>query len=271
MSEFDMAPPLNADLSVEVWQVLGLQQEQKYEEAIQAWEALNLPPEANVWKHVALGQAYLASGNLMQAELELRAAREARADNAIVHYLQGILCLERAHRAVDWPDTQAPRMRLVSSQRDLTLKPKCVYELEAIAELETALAHSADVWLDEPLVPCDVPTQSALEPTVRDLLLAMGADNFEGKACNTLGTLFLERGALEIAEQYMDEAVARGMVNDHGYLDLAAEYKARDQFANATRAYWKSVTRSATQATAARDLLFNLWDALRAMSEKARR
>jgi len=254
------------ELVNDVWRVLALQQELRFAEAINTWEKLTLSPNESVWKQVALGQAYLATGELAQAEDALRLAHAARPQNAVVHYFRGMLCLEQARRAHEWLDRDTFRIRFASSPRSFPVKPKSIYEMEAVAELEAAIAKSADLRLDEPLVPHEC-AQSAMEPTVQDLLLAIGAANFDGKACKTLATLFLEHGSLEIAEQYMDDAANRGMVVVPCYRDLAEEYQARGQFARATRAYWKSITNNSNHATTAGEFIENLGNALRSLSK----
>ena len=95
-----------------------------------------------------------------------------------------------------------------------------MYELAATLDFERAIELACALQLDEAIVPDRFPTSSALEPTVGDLLLALGADNFQAKAHNTLGYLFLKRGALEPAEQHMDDAVQGGLDVVYGYRDL---------------------------------------------------
>lgn len=70
--------------------------------------------------------------------------------------------------------------------------------------------------------------------------MALNAENFEAKAHAALGRLFLKRGALELAEQHLDDAASRGLTVIDGYCDLGDEYHARGQFAAALRVHLKS-------------------------------
>ena len=99
---------------------------------------------------------------------------------------------------------------------------------------------------------------AALEPTVGDLLLATGADNYVSKAHNTLSYLHLETGALEEAERHMDEAAAGGMSIVYGYEDLGEQYARRHRHADAARAYLKAMKHGRGKVTPARKAWENL-------------
>src|SRR5262245_23377220 len=68
MSDANINQSAQQDRGVEVWRALGLQQECRYAEAMLAWHELTLTSDVKVWKYVALGQASLATGDLVQAE-----------------------------------------------------------------------------------------------------------------------------------------------------------------------------------------------------------
>ena len=61
-------------------------------------------------------------------------------------------------------------------------------------------------------------------PTVGDLVAALGADNFVGKAHHVLFGLQLKLGELGIAEFHLDQAAATGIAVLYGYRDLATAY-----------------------------------------------
>jgi hypothetical protein len=101
-----------------------------------------------------------------------------------------------------------------------------------------------------------------LEPTVGDLLIALGAENFKGQAHHTLSSLFLENGSLEIAEEHMDNAVNSGLANVFGFRDLATAYEKRGQHADAARANLKAMAHGHNKVSPAFDVFRNLLDAL---------
>jgi hypothetical protein len=61
-------------------------------------------------------------------------------------------------------------------------------------------------------------------PRVGDLLIALEADNFVGKAHHVLFGLEMDRGLLTEAETHLDMAVATGIAPLYGYEDLAEAY-----------------------------------------------
>ncbi|MBI2481248.1 MAG: hypothetical protein HYV60_22195 [Planctomycetia bacterium] len=186
-------PPPAADLAFRVWQALELQHGQKFDAAITAWQAIDLSCEAAVWKQVALGQAYLATGEINSAAEVLLDAKGLQPDNAAVHYFLGLLRLEQAYVAEQWPDAVGPQVITFVAHwpTDVAPNTRSMYQLTAMMELEEAIKLASDLWTDEPLVPADWPSRAALAPTVGDLLLATSANNFEAKAHNMLSYLYL--------------------------------------------------------------------------------
>lgn len=257
-------PPLAADLAFRVWQALELQHNQEYDAAIGAWHAIDLPCETTVWKQVALGQAYLATGEIKSAAEVLFDAQALQPDNPVVHYFLGLLRLEQAYVAEQWPDAVGPPATTVVAYKPTDVAPntKSMYQLTAMMELEEAIRLAPDVWTDEPLVPADWPSRAALAPTVGDLLLAASANNFEAKAHNMLSYLYLERGSLETAEGHMDSAAAGGL-KVVGYSDLGETYANAGQHTDAARAYVKAMKHSPSKVEPARQAWDNLREAWR--------
>jgi tetratricopeptide (TPR) repeat protein len=253
----DKVPP---ELARDVWSILQLHHDQRHEDAIAAWNKLDLPAGAKVWKWIAVGQALTAISEFEGAEEMLGRVLEAQPDNAVAHYIAGVLRMQQAYLAEARPDVLTHRnTRLVA----LTMaepeswsgvpNTKAVYELAATREFELAIELAPRVNLDEALVPTKGGTTVALEPTIGDLLLALGAERFEAKAHNALSYLFLERGALEIAERHMDEALRGGLAVVYGYADLGDEYTLRGQHADAARAYLKAARFASNKLETLRD------------------
>ncbi len=257
-------PSEAADLAFRVWQALELQHSQKYDDAIMAWQAIELPCETTVWKQVALGQAYLATGEIESAAEVLFDAKDLQSDNPVVHYFLGLLRLEQAYVADEWFDAEGPAgTRFVARKpSDVAPNTKSMYQLAAMTELEEAIKLAPDVWADAPLVPTDWPTRAALAPTVGDLLLATSANNFEAKAHNMLSYLYLERGSLETAEGHMDSAAAGGL-KAIGYADLGEKYAEAGQHTDAARAFVKAMKHTPNKVDPARKAWDNLRDAWR--------
>jgi len=259
-------PPAAADLAIRVWQALELQHNQKYDEAIAAWQTIDLSCDNTVWKQVALGQAYLATGEIDSATEVLLAAKDLESDNPVVHYFLGLLRLEQAYVAEEWPDAEGlPGTSFVAyNPTDVAPHTKSMYQLSAMMELEEAIKLAPDIWADRPLVPTDWPTRAALAPTVGDLLLAVSADNFEAKAHNMLSYLYLDRRSLETAEGHMDSAAVGGL-QVIGYSDLGEKYAEAGQPVDAARAYVKAMKHSPNKVEPARKAWDNLRDAWREM------
>jgi tetratricopeptide (TPR) repeat protein len=259
-------PPPVADLAIRVWQALELQHDQKYDEAITAWQTIDLPCETMVWKQVAMGQAYLATGEMELASGVLVDAKDLDSGNPVVRYFLGLLRLEQAYVAEEWPDAVGPTVTTFAAHRPTDVAPntKSMYQLTAMMELEQAVKLAPDVWNDQPLVPTDWPTRAALAPTVGDLLIAVSADKFEAKAHNMLSYLYLEQGSLETAEGHMDSAAAGGL-NVIGYSDLGEKYAEAGQRTDAARAYVKALKYTPHKVDPARKAWDNLRDAWQEM------
>lgn len=262
-----VAEPLpSADLAMQVWQALELQHDQRYDDAITAWETIDLPCETTVWKHVALGQAYLATGEIELAAEVLLDAKDLDTENSVVHYFLGLLRLEQACVAEEWQDAVGPNAATFVALKPTDIAPnsKSMYQMTAMMELEEALKLAPDVWTDQPLVPADWPTRAALAPTVGDLLLAVSANNFEAKAHNMLSYLYMEKGSLETAEGHMDSAAAGGL-NIIGYSELGEKYAVAGLHADAARAYVKAMKHTPHKVEPARKAWDNFRDAWQEM------
>jgi tetratricopeptide (TPR) repeat protein len=253
----------NADVGRELWRILQLHQDRKHDAAIQAWNNLAAPPETEAWKRIALGQALVATDRFEAAEECLASAIDMQPDNAVAHYFLGVLRMQQAYLAAEWPDVVGakPTRLVAQTPRHVVPNTKGMYELAATVELEKAIELAAAVRLDAAILSSEHSTTTALEPTVGDLLLALGAEHFPAKAHNTLSYLFLERGALEIAESHMDDAVRGGLSVVYGYQDLGDGYHVRGQYADAARAYLKATRFSSNKLGTALDALRSLREA----------
>jgi tetratricopeptide (TPR) repeat protein len=251
-----------ADLADQVWRILELHHRQDHEAATLAWNGLAMPPEVVVWKWLALGHAATATGHFEEAEEYLHRAMELRPDNALVYYCRGVLRMQQAYFAHEWPEELGRRdtRLVVHKPPQIVPNTKSMYELGATMDFEAAIELACTFEWDEAIVPPERQTTRALEPTTGDLALALGAEKFEAKAHNTLSYLFLKQGALEVAEQHMDDAVGCGLPQVYGYRDLGDEYRARGQHADAMRAYLK-----ATRFT--NHKMNTLWDAIRSFGD----
>jgi len=96
------------DVSMDVWKAIDLLCHEGYDKAIAVWSELRMPEETKVWRHVALGQAYLAMEKFEEAAETLKIAEKLRPENGVVHYYLGVLRLEQAYIAEDWYDAVGP-------------------------------------------------------------------------------------------------------------------------------------------------------------------
>jgi hypothetical protein len=231
-------PP--AEAAARLWTILEHHQAGRALEAIAGWETIRLPAEAAHWREVAMGAGYLQTGDLKQAMVHLENAEQLAPEHPVVAYYVGLLRLEQAAAATRVPDgINAGRDRMVAytPQED-----KAIYEMLALRELQRATAGAAGVRLDERLMATDMAMEEVIVvPRVGDLLAALGATNFAGKAHHVLFGLHLDRGELIEAELNLDMAAVTGMATLYGYRDLAEAYLAAGRDADGFRAVKKDV------------------------------
>ncbi len=223
------------------------------------WRSFNLAYDRDQWRHVAIAQASMALGQYEEAAQALDAAEELSADNAVVHYFRGLLRLDQVDHAYDWQDAVGPAdVRYVSYVPDVVPNSRAMYRYTARVELEQAIRLADKVKLDHPLTPDYWYSTMAIGPTVGDLLLATGADNFKARAHNVLGGLLLEEGALDKAEYHIDRAAQADMFVSFNYVDLIDEFEARGYYLDAARVCAKAVGHGLTEEAAHARAMANL-------------
>jgi hypothetical protein len=191
-------------------------------EAIDEWAQVGLPQETAHWREIAMGAAYLKNGDLDRAAFHLDAAQQWKPGHPIAHYFTGLLRLEQAAATIRVPDGLRRGDLLVSYTPS---EDRAVYRMMAIAELELAITRAHELQLDERLIRRDPRVdEELLAPTAGDLITALGADNFVGKAHNMLFGLQLDGGELAVAEYHLARAVETGIAPLYGYRDLAKAY-----------------------------------------------
>ncbi|MBP90616.1 MAG: hypothetical protein CMJ64_28555 [Planctomycetaceae bacterium] len=265
MSAEQTKPPVaEEDVSMKVWQAIDAQYHEDFDTAIVLWEAIQMPCETEVWKHVALGQAYLATDEVENATAALAMAEKLEPENPVVHYFVGVLRLQQAYLADEWNDAEGPRTTVLVAYppHDVVPNTQSMYRLKAMMELEDAIKFAPQLHLYKSLVPDAWPTEAAMAPTVHDVLLATRANNCAAKAHNMLGDLYLQRGSLEQAEQHMDAAVAGGLSVVYGYSELAEEYENAGRHSDAMRAYLKATQEEPSKIAPLRKAWKNLWDSV---------
>ena len=190
MSVEDKQPsPAEADVSMQVWQAIDAQHHEDFETAIVLWEAIEMPCATEVWKHVALGQAYLATDDVESATAALARAEKLEPENPAVHYFVGILRLQQAYLADEWNDAEGPRTMVLVTHppHDVVPNTQSMYRLKAMMELEDAIKFAPQLHFYKSLVPEAWPTAAAMPPTVHDVLLATRANNFAAKIAQHAG------------------------------------------------------------------------------------
>jgi tetratricopeptide (TPR) repeat protein len=255
-----------------LWQAIEDHQAGRWEDAIAAWQRVDLPCETEAWRWVGQGVAHLYLGQLDDAADSLTLANQHDSQNAVVHYFAGLLRLEQAEAAREYADAlHFDGVRVVSHapgpHRHLAYdgKPKSRYELEAINEFESAIEYASAIDLAAPLVPvrwvATVPypmTELLAPPTVENLLRALDAENFVGKAHGLLAQLYLDRKSPQEAEHHVEQAGAHGILVPYGFRLVGELYEAQGRSTDAYRAYRKAMqsgdTMAAPRAEAVRDL-----------------
>lgn len=240
---FPEAPPARdfppAEAAARLWMTLQNHRAGHTLEALAGWEQLRLPQQTAHWREIAIAAALLQTGDLKQAAMHLDLARNLAPDHAVVAYYTGILRLEQAAAATRVPDGYEGTMRMVAYT---PMEDKAVLEMIARTELEMAIIKAGEVRLDQPLLMLEPGEEEAVViPRVGDLLVALGADNFVGKAHHLLFGICLDRAELVTAEVHLDAAAATGVATLYGYQDLGETYLALDRPADALRAARKDL------------------------------
>jgi hypothetical protein len=234
-------PP--AALAARVWTILETQRAGMAREALAGWREIRLPGDADAWRHVAMAAAHLTCGKLDRAAGNLDNAREYENAQAVVAFYTGLLRLEQAAAAARVPDEATEGMlRMVAYDPTQGTLGQTVLRVLARRQLEMAITRAGEIRLDERLVIGEPGIEEAIVvPRVGDLLVALDAMNFVGKAHHTLFALELDRGQLRQAEEHLDQAVATGIAPLFGYGDLAEAYLALEQPTDAMRATQKDM------------------------------
>ena len=241
---FPETPPVReippAEAVSRVWVILDHHEQGRPLDAIAGWQEIRPPAEAAHWREIAMGAAYLERGNLQRAAIHLENALQMTPENAVVAYYFGLLRLEQGAAAARVPDGNKPgRDRLVAFT---PAEDKAVYDMLALNELRKAAIRGPGVRLEERLLEIDATIEEQIVvPCVDDLLTALGADNFAGKAHHLLFGLHLDRAELVEAEQNLDMAAATGLATLDGYRDLAETYLAMRREADGLRAIKKDL------------------------------
>jgi tetratricopeptide (TPR) repeat protein len=252
------------DRGLTVWNVLTAQARGEYQQAMSAWAAIDLPMETRAWKHIAIAAMRLERTEYDEAASELAMAQLLDPNNPVVQYYLGILHVQLADEAFDWPDYgNAAHVRLVAYQPNVVPNTKGMYQLAATRDLERAIEAAACFDPNVALIPEKWTTEPHLRPTVGDLLMAMSATNFERNAHHMLGYLFIERGALEVAEEHIDQAKELGAEVPYVFNDLGEQYEAEGRHADAARAYLKAVGNGPDRLGALMKFFQNAADSLR--------
>jgi tetratricopeptide (TPR) repeat protein len=226
-------PP--AEAAARLWMIFDSHRAGCAAEALAGWNEVRLPDYMAHWREMAIGAAYMQAGDLPRAEMSFEGARQMQPDHAILAYFTGLLRLEQATAAMRVPDNlNKNRDSLVSYTPG---EDKAMYEAAAIAELQFAIARAHEIRLDEPLIETDMQIEeSVFVPRTGNLLVALGADNFVGKAHHTLFGVMLKRGELDAADYHLGQAARRGIAVLYGYRDLAEAYVIQERNSDALRA-----------------------------------
>ncbi|MDP6722690.1 MAG: hypothetical protein QGF59_28770 [Pirellulaceae bacterium] len=271
----------NDQLVRQLWTALAHHHGNDPSAAREVWCGIQLPHQNEAWQYVAMGVTYLQEGDCEAASEAFQVARGLQPNNPVPSYYMGIVRLTEAQRAEDWHDSAFPGSEAPGTMQfaslptarsitgDVVPNSKAMYEWVAMVEFTRAIELAGNVALDQPLVVSAsvdshplVAGKADAAPNVGDLLTSLGADNFLGKAHNTLGSMLVSRGALESAERHLDEAAATGMTIVHGYADLGAALEADGEHCDAVRAYMKAAANGDRSPQTTRGVVENFGKAL---------
>lgn len=249
--------------NVPLQQALAALEKADWQRAIDAWRQVGSLGQHAAWRQLALGVAHWNAGQLTAAEAALAEAKLQDPENAVAYYLSGLWRLEQAEDAPDYADAVNPyAIRFASHGHadglPLHSKTKSRLELEAINELELAIDKASRIHPHEPLVPIRwVMTtpypmrQPAIPPTIGDLLNALNADNFKGKAHGLLVYLYLDHDRPEEAEYHVVHAGSHGIRVPYGYRLVGELYEQQGRSTDAYRTRLKAMHGEGKLATPA--------------------
>lgn len=257
LSEYGIVDP-RQDAGLSVWNVLVTHARGDLNEAINGWQEVPLPEHAEVWRHVATAAALLELDRQEEASIALDAAWDADRENAVVHYYTALWNLNAARRSHEWLDAWTPEAFRFTSRPVVAPNSKDTYQLAAMQQFEKALELAPNIERGELLVPTTWTHEPVLRPSVDDLLRAVGGYRFEGMSHSILGTMFLDRGQMELAEEHLDQAVAHKAPVAFSYQELAEEYEELDRPFDAARAYAKSLADGSAGSGQLRAMVENL-------------
>lgn len=251
------------DIAMNLWFLLEEHRQNRFEVAIEMWSSIALPSHSEVWRQIALAHAYLHLADTERADAALDEARRLDPENPVAFYLTGLVRLIEASQAEDWYEPAGdPKTVVVSHAKTVRIpvvpNSRSMYELAAMNALESAISAAGSVPYSDELVPCEWPTEAAFLPTVADLLMAIDAEQFAGKAHNVLSYMFLDRGRLESAEMHMDAAANSGLHIVFGYSDLGERYEHAGRMEDAARAYAKAIIHNPHKAAPSLKMLKSL-------------
>jgi hypothetical protein len=226
------------ETAARLWMTLEEQRAGRIGAALAGWEGIRLPTETEVWRQVGMAAAHLTAGQLAAAQDHLTLARDLAPENAVVAYYTGLLRMEQAAAAVRVPDDMTgAELRLVAHVPARGTLAAIVFKAMARAELHRAVARAEELRLDDRLIVDNMEMEERIVvPRVGDLLVALEADNFVGKAHHLLFGLEMDRGLLAEAETHLDLAVATGIAPLYGYEELAEAFLAQGNEPAALRA-----------------------------------
>lgn len=242
----EVGPPLRTNEPNQVlWRIMKLHRSGYVEEALAAWERVDLLPDAEVWRQVAMAAANLQAARVEQAETRLDAALEIDPHNAVAHYYLGLLRRAQARNAKTWPETVFPPPMLVALPQ-IAPNTKEMYELAALDALTTAIKFAPQIDLDAPLAPYPHATPECrylplVTPTVRDLLETLAVDRVAARAHNVLGEMSTEQGKFAEAEEHLDAAAAEQLNAPLAYRRLAERLQEVGRHDDAARVFLKAL------------------------------
>jgi len=248
-----------------LWRILERHRTGEVEEAIAQWRQADLPREADTWKGVALGAAYLQAGQHDEAEEWLDLALKANGDNAVAHYYVGLLRIAQADQAREWHDAIGPPAWMFIALPKVMPNTRSMYELAAIMELEKAIELASLVDIDATLAPASVTSNEQSMPTVRDLLTALGAQRYPARAHNALAALYTDHWQLDAAEQHLDAAVTERMNAPFAYRELGIALERVGRYEDAARVFMKAFRHGDANLHPAWGVFRNGWKASRAV------
>ena len=193
-------------------------------------------------------------------EESLEAAERLAADNALVHYVWGVYYVtmsENQRYSQPIPsEIEVPVRPPVHTCQlcEPIMRLRAEYHFQRAIELSALLCEDELLTSREGNVVCAHCVElhnstTSGQPTVGELLTALGCEDYLAKSHLGLGQLAIDRDSLAEAEQHLIQAADRGLAVCDQWMQLGKCHDASERYDDAARVYLRAMSQSRSVVT----------------------